>query len=102
MRLRPVWSWLPIVACSLVLNVAAQAAERGVTETEITIGSITDLSGVPAVQGVNNSDAVRMAFEEANAAGGVNGRKIKYIVEDNQYQVPRAVQAMNKLTTSDK
>ena len=74
---------------------------RGVTDTEITIGTITDLSGVTAVQGVNNSDAVRMAFDEANEKGGVNGRKIKYVVEDNQYQVPRAVQAMNKLLNND-
>jgi branched-chain amino acid transport system substrate-binding protein len=81
----------------------AQAADpvRGVTDTEIVIGTITDLSGVTAVQGVNNSDAIRMAFEEANAKGGVHGRKIKYIVEDNQYTVPRAVQAMNKLLNSD-
>ena len=42
-----------------------------------------------------------MAFDEANAKGGVHGRKIKYIVEDNQYQVPRAVQAMNKLLNND-
>jgi branched-chain amino acid transport system substrate-binding protein len=103
MRLRSALGWLPIVAGSLVLGgiAAATAAERGVTDTEIVIGTITDLSGVTAVQGVNNSDAIRMAFDEANAAGGVNGRKIKYIVEDNQYQVPRAVQAMNKLLNSD-
>ena len=104
MRLKPVWGWLPIVAGSLVFGgIVARAADpvRGVTDTEITIGTITDLSGVTAVQGVNNSDAVRMAFDEANAAGGVNGRKIKYVVEDNQYQVPRAVQAMNKLLNSD-
>jgi branched-chain amino acid transport system substrate-binding protein len=81
----------------------AMAADtvRGVTDTEIVIGTVTDLSGVTAVQGVNNSDAIRMAFEEANAKGGVNGRKIKYIVEDSQYTVPRAVQAMNKLLNSD-
>lgn len=82
----------------------AHAADsvRGVTDTEIVIGTITDLSGVTAVQGVNNSDAVRMAFDEVNAKGGVYGRKIKYIVEDNQYQVPRAVQAMNKLLNNDR
>ncbi|MBS0639716.1 MAG: ABC transporter substrate-binding protein [Proteobacteria bacterium] len=81
----------------------ARAADpvRGVTDTEIVIGTITDLSGVTAVQGVNNSDAVRMAFDEANAKGGIHGRKIKFIAEDNQYQVPRAVQAMNKLLNSD-
>jgi len=74
---------------------------RGVTATEIVIGTVTDLSGVTAVQGVNNSDAIRMAFDEANAKGGLYGRKIKYIVEDSQYTVPRAVQAMNKLLNSD-
>ncbi len=80
---------------------AAAADQRGVTDTEIVIGTITDLSGVTAVQGVNNSDAIRMAFDEANDKGGVHGRKIKYIVEDNQYTVPRSVQAMNKLLNND-
>jgi branched-chain amino acid transport system substrate-binding protein len=83
---------------------AANAAEpvHGVTDTEITIGTVTDLSGVTAIQGVNNANAIRMLFEEANAKGGINGRKIRYIVEDSQYQVPRAVQAMNKLLNNDK
>ncbi len=97
-------AWLPAIAGGLLLSASiAYAADpvRGVTDTEIVIGTITDLSGVTAVQGVNNSDAVRMAFDEANEKGGVNGRKIKYIVEDNQYTVPRAVQAMNKLLNSD-
>jgi branched-chain amino acid transport system substrate-binding protein len=80
---------------------ASAQTVRGVTDTEIVIGTVTDLSGVTAVQGVNNSDAIRMAFDQANAKGGVHGRKIKYVVEDNQYQVPRAVQAMNKLLNSD-
>jgi branched-chain amino acid transport system substrate-binding protein len=93
-----------LFACSLVLGAvpAASAADlRGVTDTEIVIGTDTDLSGVTAVQGVNNSDAIRMAFDEINAKGGINGRKIKYVVEDSQYTVPRAVQAMNKLLNSD-
>ena len=83
---------------------AAKAAEptQGVTDTEIVIGTVGDQSGVTAVQGVNNANALRMVFEEANEAGGINGRKIKFIVEDNQYQVPRAVQAMNKLLNNDK
>ena len=97
-------AWLSAVVSGFLLTASiAYAADpvRGVTDTEIVIGTITDLSGVTAVQGVNNSDAVRMAFDEANEKGGVNGRKIKYIVEDNQYTVPRAVQAMNKLLNSD-
>ena len=75
--------------------------QRGVTDTEILIGTITDLSGVTAVQGVNNANAVRLAFDEVNEKGGIHGRKIRYIVEDSQYQVPRAVQAINKLLNND-
>jgi branched-chain amino acid transport system substrate-binding protein len=79
----------------------ATAATRGVTDTEIIIGTMTDLSGVTAVQGVNNANAMRLAFEEANAAGGIHGRKIRWILEDMQYIVPKAVQAMNKLLNRD-
>jgi branched-chain amino acid transport system substrate-binding protein len=57
--------------------------------------------GVTAVWGVNDVNAYRMTFDEANANGGIDGRMIKYIVEDMQYQVPRAVQAANKLINRD-
>ena len=92
------------VALASVIGITAAAAEavHGVTDTEILIGTVTDLSGVTAIQGVNNANAIRLLFDEANAKGGVNGRKIRYIVEDSQYQVPRAVQAMNKLLNNDK
>ena len=41
-------------------------------------------------------------FDEVNASGGIHGRKIKLIVEDTQYQVPRAVQAGTKLINRDR
>src|ERR1700735_1022432 len=87
---------------TVALAVPATAGDNArVTDTEIAIGTYTDLSGVTAVWGTNDVNAYRMAFDEANAAGGINGRKIKYIVEDMQYQVPRAVQAANKLLNLD-
>jgi len=94
-----------LIAAALAVGLASPtlAADpvRGVTDNEIIIGTYTDLSGVTAMWGVNNSNTWRMAFDEANAAGGINGRKIKYIVEDNQYQIPRSVQAANKLINHD-
>jgi len=90
-------------AATVVLAAPAFGADvRGVTDKEIVIGTSTDLSGVTVEWGVNNTNAIRMAFEEKNAAGGINGRKIKYIVEDSQYTVPRHVQAVNKLINLDK
>jgi branched-chain amino acid transport system substrate-binding protein len=92
-----------LAATAMALASPAVAAEpiRGVTDSEIVIGTYTDLSGVTAMWGVNNSNSWRMVFDQVNAAGGINGRKIKYIVEDNQYQIPRSVQAANKLINRD-
>jgi branched-chain amino acid transport system substrate-binding protein len=90
-----------VAAVALTTPAISGENTRGVTGNEIVIGTYTDLSGVTAVWGVNDVNAYRMAFDEANANGGINGRMIKYIVEDMQYQVPRAVQAANKLINRD-
>ena len=79
----------------------AVAATRGVTDTEIVIGMMTDLSGVTAVQGTNATNAMRMIFDDLNEKGGINGRNVRLIAEDMEYMVPKAVQAMNKLVNRD-
>lgn len=89
-------------AGTLAAPAIARAAQvRGVTDTEIVIGSMADLSGVTAVQGANNANAVRLAFDTINAKGGIHGRRVRFIVEDNEYLVPKSVQAMNKLLNRD-
>ena len=77
------------------------AQNRGVTDTEIVLGGSTDLSGPTAIWGVGATNGARMRFEEANAAGGVHGRTIRYVVEDTSYQVPKAISAANKLINRD-
>ena len=78
------------------------ASVNGVTDTEIVIGAHTDLTGPIAIWGTGIAKGARMRFGEANDAGGVHGRQIRYILEDAQYQVPRAVSAANKLINKDK
>ncbi len=92
---------LLVGALALATVTPAVAANQGVSPTEVKIGTYTDLSGVTAMWGVNNSNSYRMVFDQVNKAGGVNGRKLTYILEDNQYQVPRSVQAENKLLNQD-
>lgn len=82
-------------------NDSGAATVRGVSDTEIVLGAYTDLSGPTAIWGVGSINGVRMRFDEANAAGGVHGRQIRYIVEDTGYTVPRAIQAANKLIHRD-
>ena len=78
------------VAASLALAAGALAQTRGVTATEVTFGMPTDLSGPAATYGVSSSNGVKMRFDEANEAGGIFGRKLKVVVEDQAYQVPKA------------
>ena len=80
---------------------ASALAEDGVSATEILIGSHTALSGPVSAWGIGSTEGTRMRFDEANEKG-IHGRKIKLIVEDTGYQVPRAVQAANKLINNDK
>ena len=88
------------LALSLATGLAAQT--QGVSENEVIVGSVNDLSGIFAAVGVPAVNGANMRFDEVNAAGGVYGRKIRFIVEDNGYQVPRAMQGYNKLLNKDK
>lgn len=80
----------------------ALAQSQGVTAAEIVIGTHTALTGPVAPWGIGSTNGARLRFDEENEKGGIHGRKIRYIVEDHGYQVPRAVQAGNKLLNSDK
>ncbi len=77
-------------------------ADQGISDTEIVIGMHTDISGPASMIGKQSVDGANMRFDEFNQGGGAHGRTIKFIVEDHQYTVPRAVQAANKLLRKDK
>ncbi|WP_170508516.1 ABC transporter substrate-binding protein [Ruegeria arenilitoris] len=78
------------------------AETQGVTDDEIVIGSVNDLSGIFAAVGVPATKGANVVFDRVNANGGVHGRMIRYVVEDNGYQMPRAMQGYNKLLNRDK
>ncbi|MCX7710778.1 MAG: ABC transporter substrate-binding protein [Clostridia bacterium] len=69
---------------------------------EIKIGAIQPISGQVSAYGTQTRDAIQMAVDEINAAGGVNGKKIKLIVEDDEANPEKTVNAFKKLATQDK
>ncbi len=87
---------------SLLMCGAATAQTQGVSDDEVLIGSNSDLSGPFAGFGAPSVRAANLFFDEINAAGGVHGRKIRLIVEDHGYQLPRAMTGFNKLLNSDR
>jgi branched-chain amino acid transport system substrate-binding protein len=91
---------LGLLAAGFSLSAVAQ--QQGVTDTEIVIGDILPLTGPPALLGVAHNLGVKVAVAEANAAGGINGRKLRLISEDDGYVPSRTIQGVRKLINSDK
>jgi ABC-type branched-subunit amino acid transport system substrate-binding protein len=79
-----------------------KVTNEGISPTEIVIGTHQDLSGPIKFWGVPVSNGMKMAVEEVNAAGGINGRKLKMILEDNGYDPKKAVLATQKMIERDK
>jgi branched-chain amino acid transport system substrate-binding protein len=92
-----------IVLASLVLCAGAAFAQNanGISKTEITIGSIQDLSGPLAGYGKQIRNGMLMRIDEANETGGINGRKLKLLIEDDGYDPKKAVLAAQKLVNQD-
>jgi branched-chain amino acid transport system substrate-binding protein len=94
---------LSVLAATLGLVAgAAQAQSQGVSKDEILVGSIQDLSGPIAAFGKAVRQGMLLRVEETNEQGGVHGRKLKLIVEDDGYDPKKAVLAAQKLVNQDK
>lgn len=79
----------------------ATVQASGVSNTEIVIGTHMDLSGPVAAGMPQLRNGTQMRFDEANEAGGIHGRRIRFIVEDNAGQPQQAVRATDKLLRKD-
>ena len=90
-----------VLAASALVATSA-LADQGVTDDEIVVGSVSDLSGIFSSFGAPAVAGAQMYFDAVNAAGGIHGRRIRFVVEDSGYQMPKAMQAYNKLINRDK
>jgi ABC-type branched-subunit amino acid transport system substrate-binding protein len=69
---------------------------------EITVGAVTPLTGKLSVYGEGFQKAMLLALAEVNAAGGINGKPMKIVFEDNNSTSKGSVSAIQKLITVDK
>lgn len=88
-------------ALSLAMAVLLVLGCSGKSEDVIKVGSIGPLSGPVAVYGVECKNGIELAVEEINAAGGVNGKMLKIVAEDDEGNPEKSVSAYKKLTTKD-
>jgi branched-chain amino acid transport system substrate-binding protein len=89
-----------IIAIAMASATAQKKYDPGVTDTEIKIGNIMPYSGPASAYGtIGRTEAAY--FRRINAAGGINGRQIRFISYDDAYSPPKAVEQARKLVESD-
>jgi branched-chain amino acid transport system substrate-binding protein len=78
-------------------NSATQADSK-----EILIGGNFEMTGAIANFGTQTTNGIKLAFKQINDAGGINGKKLKFIIADNKSEPSESANATTKLITNDK
>lgn len=89
--------WAVVLSLSLFILVGSSFAQEN-----YKIGMIEPLSGNLAVYGLNIQKGIALAVEHINAKGGIKGKKVVMVYEDNIADPAKTVSAMKKLITVDK
>ncbi len=90
------------MAALAALATSARAADPGITDSEILIGLFAPMSGPLAAFGFDPLQAAKMWYEEVNKKGGIHGRKIKVLIEDDKCSPTEVVAVVKKFITVDK
>lgn len=96
-------SWLCLLGAAFVccLNTYGRA-EDGVSKDSILFGQVAALNGPAQALGQGMREGILAAFEEANRAGGINGRKFELKSIDDSYEPEKTIEATNKAIKEDK
>lgn len=97
--------WIVLSAlCSVLILSACNGAnqESAQPATEILIGEYGSLTGSTATFGISTRNGVDIAVDEINKAGGILGKQVRVIVEDDQGKAEEAQTVVTKLITKDK
>ena len=89
-----------IIALVAIFSIKTVINKPSGSENEIKIGSILILSGEGSSWGEASKNGIDLAVKDINNAGGVNGKKLVAIHEDNESDPKKAISAFNKLTDS--
>jgi len=91
-----------IISALTVLLPGLAAAETGVTADKIRLGQAAVFSGPAAQLGIQMRNGIKAYFDYVNERGGVHGRKLEFVTEDDRYEQPVAPAASKKLIEEHK
>ncbi|MDR2111147.1 MAG: ABC transporter substrate-binding protein [Spirochaetaceae bacterium] len=93
--------WLLALVWCCAASLAFAGGEQAASDT-VTIGAVFPLSGSVAFYGTESRNGALLAIEEINAAGGLLGKKLTLLSEDDEGNAEKSVNAFTKLATRDK
>jgi branched-chain amino acid transport system substrate-binding protein len=96
------WKICFTVVLTVVLMLLVITCGSSTNQNEILIGEYSSLTGTTATFGQSTHRGLMMAVQETNDSGGVLGKKIKLITEDDQSRPEEAATAVTKLISRDK
>ena len=92
-----------LLAASLAVTAGpACAQDVGLTRDQILIGGYGPITGPAAYIGLGSRDGTELAIKEINDAGGIHGRKLKLLFEDDGFSPSKALASVKKLVEQDK
>ncbi|MDV6260167.1 ABC transporter substrate-binding protein [Rhodococcoides yunnanense] len=80
---------------------SSEGSTVGITDTSVKIGAHFPLTGVAAPGYSEIPTGAQAYFDYVNAAGGINGRQIEYVVRDDSYDPTTTTQVVNELVLQD-
>ncbi|CAN5666004.1 ABC transporter substrate-binding protein [soil metagenome] len=91
-----------ITFCLLFCLIALYSCNKSENSNEIVIGQFASLTGSKATFGINSDNGVKLAVDDVNKAGGLLGKQIKLVTEDNQGKPSETQTVVQKLINRDK
>lgn len=87
---------------AVIVSFAVTSCNKSNPDNEIVIGQYASLTGSEATFGISSDNGLKMAVEEINSQGGILGKQIKLVTEDNQGKTNETQTVVQKLIQRDK
>jgi branched-chain amino acid transport system substrate-binding protein len=90
-----------LIASIVIASLLSACQQQGGGADKVRIGVFMSLTGTTANFGISSVNGIKLATEEVNAAGGINGKQIDLLVQDDRSDASEAATIVTKFVTQD-
>ncbi|HVF22796.1 MAG TPA: ABC transporter substrate-binding protein [Pyrinomonadaceae bacterium] len=90
-----------LLALMLSVSLFSACANSGPASDKVRVGVFMSLTGSTANFGISSVNGIKMAADEINAAGGINGKQVELLVQDDRSDAQEAATIVTKFVTQD-